>query len=167
MKENPHKRLIGKQVMVIGANVYKGAKGIIRDVTPAGDASVFLDIFNEKSPRIFKISNLCLVHGNTLQSFKKDKKTRLPQLEAPAATPTPATPMPPEEEQTHDADAWDPNSSAPVPNPETPYWLSDEAFRGIRVKLRYCSPPSPPFLEFGGMEEGSAKRYHPPGMATL
>lgn len=61
MKENPLKRLIGKQVMVIGANVYKGAKGTIRDVTPAGDASVFLHIFNEKLPCIFNIQKLCLV----------------------------------------------------------------------------------------------------------
>ena len=61
MQENPHKRLIGRRVMVIGANVYKGAKGIIQDVTPVGDASMFLDIFNEKRPRMFKIQTLCLV----------------------------------------------------------------------------------------------------------
>ena len=65
--------------------------------------------------------------------------------------------MPPEDEQSRDADAWDPNSSAPVPNPEIPYWLSDEAFHGIRVMLRYCSQLSLPFLEFSGMEDGSAK----------
>jgi len=61
MKENPHKQLIGRRVMVVGANSYKGAKGIIQDVTPAGDASVFLEIFNEKSPRMFKIQTLCLL----------------------------------------------------------------------------------------------------------
>jgi hypothetical protein len=61
MQENPYKRLIGRRVMVVGANLYKGAKGIVQDVTPAGDASVFLDIFNEKSPRMFKIQTLCLV----------------------------------------------------------------------------------------------------------
>ena len=61
MKENPHKQLIGRRVMVIGANSYTGAKGIIQDVTPAGDASVFLEIFNEKSPRMFKIQMLCLL----------------------------------------------------------------------------------------------------------
>ena len=47
--------------MVIGANVYKGSKGIAQDVTPAGDASMFLEVFNEKSPHMFKIQMLCLV----------------------------------------------------------------------------------------------------------
>ena len=61
MKENPLKWLIGKQVMVIGTNVYKGTKGTIRDMTPVGDASMFLHIFNEKSPCIFNIQKLCLV----------------------------------------------------------------------------------------------------------
>ena len=61
MRENPHKRLIGRRVMVVGTNSYKGEKGIVRDVTPAGDTSVFLEIFNEKSPRMFKIWTLCLL----------------------------------------------------------------------------------------------------------
>ena len=47
--------------MVVGANSYKGAKGIIQDVTPVGDVSMFLEIFNEKLPHIFKIWMLCLV----------------------------------------------------------------------------------------------------------
>ena len=68
----------------------------------------------------------------------------------------PATPLPPKDEQTHDADAWDPNSSV-VSNPEVPNWLADEAFHGVRVKLQYRTQLSLPFLEFGGMEEGSAK----------
>jgi hypothetical protein len=61
MKENPHKRLIGKQVKVVGQNDYKGTTGTIKDVTPAGEASVFLDIFNERAARPFKLKNLCLV----------------------------------------------------------------------------------------------------------
>jgi hypothetical protein len=61
MKENPYKRLIGKQVKVVGQNNYKGSTGTIQDVTLAGEASVFLDIFNEMSARKFKIKNLCLV----------------------------------------------------------------------------------------------------------
>ena len=47
--------------MVIGTNAYKGSKGIVQDVTPAGDASMFLEVFNEKSPHMFKIQTLCLV----------------------------------------------------------------------------------------------------------
>ena len=89
-------------------------------------------------------------------SLGSGEKTPLPQLEVPVATPTPATPLPSEDEQTHDADAWDPNSSV-VSNAEVPNWLADEAFHGIRVMLRYHTQISPPFLEFGGMEEGSAK----------
>lgn len=61
MKENPYKRLIGKQVKVVGQNEYKGTTGTIKDVSPTGDASVFLDIFNEKRARQFKLKNLCLV----------------------------------------------------------------------------------------------------------
>ena len=47
--------------MVVGANFYKGMKGIVQDVTTVGDASMFLEIFNEKSPRMFKIQMLCLL----------------------------------------------------------------------------------------------------------
>jgi hypothetical protein len=61
MKENPHKQLIGKQVKVVGQNVYKGSTRIIKDVTPAGEAFVFLDIFNERTVAQFKLKNLCLV----------------------------------------------------------------------------------------------------------
>jgi hypothetical protein len=61
MKQNPYKHLIGKQVMVVGRNNYKGTTGTIQDVTLAGEASVYLDIFNEISARKFKIKNLCLV----------------------------------------------------------------------------------------------------------
>lgn len=61
MKENPYKRLIGKEVMVIGANAYKGIRGIVRDVTAAGVASVSLKIHNEMFPRLFQIQTLCLV----------------------------------------------------------------------------------------------------------
>jgi len=105
---------------------------------------------------IFKTEKICR-RGNTLTSLGSGENKRLSQLEAPTpATPTPATPLPPEDEQTHDADAWDPNSSV-VSNPEVPNWLVDEAFRGVRVKLRYRTQLSSPFLEFGGMEEGSAK----------
>ena len=61
MKENPYKWLIGKKVMVVGQNFYKGNIGTIKDVTLAGEASVFLDIFNERSARNFKMRHLCLV----------------------------------------------------------------------------------------------------------
>jgi hypothetical protein len=104
---------------------------------------------------IFKTEKICR-RGNTLVSLESGEKNPLPQLEAPMATPTPATPTPSEDEQTHDADAWDPNSSV-ILNPEVPDWLADEAFRGIRVKLQYHTQLSSPFLEFCGMEEGSAK----------
>jgi hypothetical protein len=102
--------------------------------------------------RIFKTEQICR-QGSTLISLENGENNQLPQLEAP----TPATPIPPENEQTHDANAWDPNSSVPISNPAVPYWLADEVFRGIRVKLRYCTQPSPPFLEFCGMEEESVK----------
>jgi hypothetical protein len=88
--------------------------------------------------------------------LESGEKNLLPQLEAPVATPMPATPLPSEDEQTHDGDAWDPNSPV-VSNAEVPNWLADEAFRGIRVKLQYRTQLSSPFLEFCGMEEGSAK----------
>jgi hypothetical protein len=61
MKENPHKRLIRKRVMVVGQTDYKGITGIVQDVTLAGEAFVFLEIFNERLPRKFKFKNLCLV----------------------------------------------------------------------------------------------------------
>ena len=61
MKENPLKWLIRRRVMVVGANFYKGTKGIIQDVTTVGDASMFLEIFNKKSPCMFKIEMLCLL----------------------------------------------------------------------------------------------------------
>ena len=61
MRGNPYRRLIGKQVMVVGQNNYKGITGTIQDVTLSGEASVFLDVFNERSARNFKIKNLCLV----------------------------------------------------------------------------------------------------------
>ena len=47
--------------MVVSQTDYKGITGIIQDITLAGEASVFLDIFNERSPCKFKIKNLCLV----------------------------------------------------------------------------------------------------------
>ena len=89
-------------------------------------------------------------------SLESGENNPLPQLEAPVATPMPATPLPSEDEQTHDGDAWDPNSSV-VLNAEVPNWLADEAFHGIRVKLQYCTQLSTPDLEFGGMEEGFTK----------
>jgi hypothetical protein len=61
MKENPYQCLISKKVMVVGQNSYKGITGTIQDVTLSGEASVFLDIFNERSARKFQIKNLCLV----------------------------------------------------------------------------------------------------------
>jgi len=61
MKENPHKWLIGKQVKIVSQNDYKGTTRTIKDVTPARDASVFLDIFNERAACPFKLKNLCLV----------------------------------------------------------------------------------------------------------
>ena len=73
--------------------------------------------------------------GNTLVLLESGENNPLPQLEAPVATPTPATPLPSEDEQTHDGDAWDPNSSM-VLNAEVPNWLADEAFRGISVAER-------------------------------
>jgi len=91
-----------------------------------------------------------------LVSLESGEKNPLPQLEAPVATPTPATPLPSEDEQTHNGDAWDPNSSV-VSNAEVPNWLANEAFREIRVKLQYRTQLSSPFLEFSGMEEGFAK----------
>ena len=94
--------------------------------------------------------------GNTLISLESGEKNLLPQLEAPMATPMPATPLPSADEQIHDRDAWDPNSSV-VSNAEVPNWLADEAFCGIRVKLQYRTQLSSPFLKFGGMEEGFAK----------
>ena len=100
---------------------------------------------------IFKTEKICRC-GSTLTSLGSGENKRLSQLEAP----TSATPLPPEDEQTHDVDAWDPNSSI-VSNPEVPNWLAGEAFRGVRVKLRYRTQLSLPFLEFGGMEEGSTK----------
>ena len=94
--------------------------------------------------------------SNTLISLESSEKNLFPQLEAPMATLMPATPLPSADEQTHDGDAWDPNSSM-VLNAEVPNWLADEAFRGIRVKLQYCAQLSSPFLKFSGMEEGFAK----------
>ena len=152
--------------MVVGANFYKGTKGIVQDVTPAGDASIYSTKSHHiclKSRRcswcelllvlfhIFKTEKICRC-GSTLTSLGSSENKQLSQLEAPM----PATPLPPEDEQTHDVDAWDPNSSI-VLNPEVPNWLADEAFHGVRVKLWYCTQLSSPFLEFGGMEEGSAK----------
>lgn len=61
MKENPNKRLIRKRVLITGANEYKGAKGIIQDVSADGKASVMLEIFNESFPRTFMLKNLSLV----------------------------------------------------------------------------------------------------------
>lgn len=61
MKENPNKRLIRKRVLVTGANQYKGAQGVIQDVSVSGEASVMLDIFNESFPRKFMLKNLSLV----------------------------------------------------------------------------------------------------------
>jgi len=61
MKVHPDKRLIGKRVLIIGADPYKGAKGTIRDVSLNREASVMLEIFNESFPRKFMLKNLCLV----------------------------------------------------------------------------------------------------------
>ena len=61
MKENPNKRLIRKRVLVTGANEYKGAKGIIQDVSLNGEALVMLEIFNKSFPRKFMLRNLSLV----------------------------------------------------------------------------------------------------------
>ena len=47
--------------MVVSQTDYKGITGIIQDITLAGEASVFLDIFNKRSLCKFKIKNLCLV----------------------------------------------------------------------------------------------------------
>ena len=55
MKENPYKQLIGKQVKDMGTT------RTIKDIKPAGEASVFLDIFNERVACQFKLKNLCLV----------------------------------------------------------------------------------------------------------
>ena len=96
-------------------------------------------------------------------SLESGEKNPLPQLEAPVATPTPATPLPSEDEQTHDGDAWDPNSSV-VSNAEVPNWLADEAFHGIRVKFQYRTQLLSPFLKFGGMEDAPFERY--PGFMT-
>ena len=104
---------------------------------------------------IFKTEKTCR-HDNTLVSLESGEKNPLPQLEVPMATPMPATPLPSEDEQTHDGDAWDPNSSM-VSNAEVPNWLANEAFHRIRVKLQYRTQLLSPFLEFGGMEEGFAK----------
>jgi hypothetical protein len=104
---------------------------------------------------IFKTEKTCR-HGNTLVSLEGGENNPLPQLEVPEATPTPATPLPSEDEQTHDGDAWDPNSSM-VLNAEVPNWLANEAFCGIRVKLQYRTQILLPFLKFSGMEEGFAK----------
>ena len=104
---------------------------------------------------IFKADKICS-HGSTLVLLGSSGTNPLPQLEVPVAIPMPATPLPSEDEQTHNVDAWDPNSSI-VLNPEVLNWLANEAFHGIRVKLWYHTQLSSPFLEFGGMEEGSAK----------
>jgi hypothetical protein len=61
MKENPYQRLIGKEVKVVGQHHYKGNTGKIQDVTLAGEAFVFLNIFNERSAHKIKIKNLCLM----------------------------------------------------------------------------------------------------------
>jgi hypothetical protein len=61
VKDDPNKRLIGKWVLISGANPYKGAKGTIKDVLVNGEASVMLEIFNESFPRKFMLKNLYLV----------------------------------------------------------------------------------------------------------
>ena len=61
MKNNPNAKFIGKEVMVVGANHYKATKGIIRDTTPLGEATVELYLFNHPRKEKFQLDDLCLL----------------------------------------------------------------------------------------------------------
>jgi hypothetical protein len=80
-----------------------------------------------------------------------------PRMTTPAIAPTApiaSTPMPTEEETSHNADAWDPCAQDPEISPDGLIWLTDPAFKGIRVRLRYRANPSHLDLEFLGVANG-------------
>ena len=78
-------------------------------------------------------------------------------ITATMPAPFSSTPMPMEEEISHNADAWDACAPDPDLSPDGPIWLSDPVFGCIRVKLHYYENLLPTYLEFLGMENGLAK----------
>jgi hypothetical protein len=77
-----------------------------------------------------------------------------PRMTIPAIVPTApiaSTPIPTEEETSRNADAWDPFAQDPEISRDGPIWLTDPAFKGIRVRLRYRANPSHMDLEFLGV----------------
>ena len=106
--------------------------------------------------------NQCLKSQNRRQNTLvaiASGEVRQPPKAIAATVPAPfaSTPMPTEEEISHNADAWDACAPDPDLSPDGPIWLSDPVFGCIRVKLRYRENPLPTYLEFLGMENGLAK----------
>lgn len=58
MRRNANAKFIGKQVIVIGANRWKGYQGIIRDTTPSGEALVEMALFNHQRKERFFLYQL-------------------------------------------------------------------------------------------------------------
>jgi hypothetical protein len=95
---------------------------------------------------------------NTLVAIASSEVRQLPKvIAATVPVPVASTPMPTEEEISHNADAWDACAPDPDLSPDGPIWLSDPVFGRIRVKLRYRENPLPSYLEFLGMENGLVK----------
>jgi hypothetical protein len=78
-----------------------------------------------------------------------------PRTTAPTV-PLVSTPIPMEEETSHNADAWDPCAPDPEINADELVWLLDPVFHGIRIQLRYRANFALR-LEFLGIDSGLVK----------
>jgi len=61
MKDNPNAQYVGKKVMVVGTNHFKGWTGVVKDTTLDGHAFVALNIFNHPRPEKFNLKSLRLM----------------------------------------------------------------------------------------------------------
>ncbi|KDR66612.1 hypothetical protein GALMADRAFT_1147853 [Galerina marginata CBS 339.88] len=87
MKHDPNRKFIGKEVMIVGANHFKACRGVIRDTTWEGEASVELALFNHPRQEKFHLSHLRLVRENSLCEIQNGKKTQYRKRSPPRGTP--------------------------------------------------------------------------------
>ncbi|KAF9567038.1 hypothetical protein CPC08DRAFT_814553 [Agrocybe pediades] len=132
MRKNPNDIFVGKEVMVTGANEYKGITGIIKDTSLDGQASVALNLFSQPKPVYIPLKLLRLQYTSTFDEggrrtvlqpliWDEHAKTAVINRHPLPSLPPPREEIPPPNNpETTPTPAWGPFPNPPAAASHTP-----------------------------------------------
>ncbi|KAJ3502642.1 hypothetical protein NLJ89_g8792 [Agrocybe chaxingu] len=159
---NPNQKYVGKHVQVVGADTFKGSRGVIKDTSFNGYAFVRLDIFNHVQLEKIHLSHLRLCLDDGKHRLLDDPPTHNegPPADSLPTQLTASTPFSAVDSVSQASPAWNPSSCTPGPPTyhgpadditPPPEWLKDVKFHTHRVCLLERGMTSSRRLEFKGL----------------